>query len=610
MNAKPIFIHSLFRSGSTYLFDVFRRSDEGYWCYQEPLNELLLNRSDDAFWMYSQQQDSMVDHLRHPKLDKPYYFEFAEIKEVVLSRFRPEFCYELFFLTPGQQADELSLYVTELVTHARGRAVLQCCRSIGRMRWARSKSDAVHIYLWRNPWDQWWSYKVDPYFDMTSLAVYGAKGLPDFLSRVRDESGLDLPGFQNHLPDWGMLQKEIALHADHAKSYLLFYALWVYGLLESRGAADVSMNIDMLSESPEYRSEVLARLSDLGVNGLDLSDADVPRSVFGKNDRSFFGEIEHKVHELLLKAGYDEADLDWVLAEREKHSPSRQKQPYETTQSAEAKLLAEDIFRLRKMIQRYGAEFQDKKNFALVLEAKAQSEEARAQMAEGQLARSLEQNDLLDKEVAESRAQSDHLRENLVTAQENESRLQAHAQWLRNEWDAAKAKVDELNHSSHHWWAVADQLNRELQGVYASKSWRITWPLRQAMLAAKWMVALPKRAVRWMLRLPKRMAKPLVVWAMRQTLANSGLKARALSVLTKRPQLKQRLREFAERSGLIAGWGTASPMSQPAEPSASAKNTVEAAHLLIMQTEFPKNLSLRAARIYIDLQKTSEARKT
>jgi hypothetical protein len=46
MSAGPIFVHSLFRSGSTYLFEVFRRSPDGYWCYQEPLNEHLRHARD------------------------------------------------------------------------------------------------------------------------------------------------------------------------------------------------------------------------------------------------------------------------------------------------------------------------------------------------------------------------------------------------------------------------------------------------------------------------------------------------------------------------------------------------------------------------------------
>jgi FkbM family methyltransferase len=162
----------------------------------------------------------------------------------------------------------------------------------------------------------------------------------------------------------------------------------------------------------------------------------------------------------------------------------------------------------------------------------------------------------------------------LQAAREHESRLQAHAQWLQNEWDAAKAKIDELNHSSHHWWTIADAYNKELQAVYAGKSWRITWPLRRANQAAKWVLMLHKRTVRWLLRLPA-------------------------SLLS-----------FTVRSGLIGGSGTSSPTSCPAEPGTSAEQSAEVTSLQIMQTELPKSLSPHAARIYADLQKDLAVRKS
>ena len=107
------------------------------------------------------------------------------------------------------------------------------------------------------------------------------------------------------------------------------------------------------------------------------------------------------------------------------------------------------------------------------------------------------------------------------TAKQHNTQLQEHAQWLQNEWDTAKqhntqlqervqrlqnelnaanAKVDELNHSAHHWWMMADQLNKEQQSIYASKFWRITWPLRKIMQTAKWSLALPARTMRWAIR--------------------------------------------------------------------------------------------------------------
>ena len=180
----------------------------------------------------------------------------------------------------------------------------------------------------------------------------------------------------------------------------------------------------------------------------------------------------------------------------------------------------------------------------------------------------------LEGELESGRQRTVQLGDELQAAQEHAKQLEAHAQWLQNEWDAAKAKIDESNQSSHHWWTVADQLNRELQSVYASKSWRMTWPLRKTMQVIKWVLALPMGTVQWTLHLPKRVAKPLVVWAMRKTLSNPRLKSCALNMLGKHPQLKLHLRQFAIRSGLLTGW------------------------------------SPRAARIYADLKRACEGSKS
>lgn len=51
-------------------------------------------------------------------------------------------------------------------------------------------------------------------------------------------------------------------------------------------------------------------------------------------------------------------------------------------------------------------------------------------------------------------------------------------QWLENERDSDKAKIDELNHTSHHWWAVADTFRRQLDDVHNSRCVRWTAPLR------------------------------------------------------------------------------------------------------------------------------------
>jgi SAM-dependent methyltransferase len=128
---------------------------------------------------------------------------------------------------------------------------------------------------------------------------------------------------------------------------------------------------------------------------------------------------------------------------------------------------------------------------------------------------------------------------------------QAHSQWLQKELDNAKAKIDELNHSSHHWWTVSDQFNRELQAIYKSKFWKITWPLRKLMLLLKWLVFLPIRLLRWTISIPKRMARWLLTKAMTFTIRRPGLSMRVSHWLNNYPKLKHHLRLFAQNRGLI-----------------------------------------------------------
>ncbi len=89
----------------------------------------------------------------------------------------------------------------------------------------------------------------------------------------------------------------------------------------------------------------------------------------------------------------------------------------------------------------------------------------------------------------------------------SEDCLERHSQWLQKEWDAAKAKAEYLNAKlgeksealAGGQLALAgsqkevDCLSKQLQAVYGSNYWRITWPLRKAELLFRRLFALPKR---------------------------------------------------------------------------------------------------------------------
>ena len=195
--------------------------------------------------------------------------------------------------------------------------------------------------------------------------------------------------------------------------------------------------------------------------------------------------------------------------------------------------------------------------------------------------------------------------------------------WLNNEWNAAKQKVDELyqsnhhwwsmadqqskelevrqakieelNHSSHHWWLEAERLTKELQTVHNSTSWRITWPLRKLMQFFKWLLWLPIRLALWLIRLPKRTVRWLLVKMMSSVIKHPALKVRAMNWLHNYPNLKEKLRRLAPARGLIASQQNNLTTQGQFEPTVSGNQGTAVA-------SDPSPLTPNAHRIYGELK--------
>ena len=166
--AEPIFIHSLWRTGSTFLFSVFRRSPNGYWCYQEPIHEFALYSKDAPDLLMSNHLAS-PDVLRHPHLDKPYFYELFKTWPQWRNDINKNIIYDAYFAEADN--DSTTIYLDKLIKNSKGRPVIQECRTSSRISVLKKSLGGQHIYLWRNPWDQWWSYKATHYFDITNQLI-------------------------------------------------------------------------------------------------------------------------------------------------------------------------------------------------------------------------------------------------------------------------------------------------------------------------------------------------------------------------------------------------------------------------------------------------------
>lgn len=366
----PIFIHSLFRAGSTYLFNVFRRSDLSYWCYQEPEHEFLIHLNDDADELLKTGSD-LARELRHPALSKPYFWEFHQVNEVLSGLFQKSFSYDDFFVAASSGLPEdQSRYFGLLIGTAKGLPVLQFCRSAGRIGALKETFGGRHIHLWREPRNQWWSFKIHNYFDLTVQLTYNARGLPPVLKEARHLCGI----VEFHSDD---IEEEFEHARKHplgaAANYFAFYALWLYAYLEGEKYADVTISIDRLSIDKAYQEKILQSLALLAIDGLDFSDCSIPRTVFTEDESNFYTNIEHQVQGLFLSHGYNKFHLDEATATREailKLPEGMQPDPLR------------DAMRAREMALRYLDQHAQAENRAAQAEAHATEAEARATQAE------------------------------------------------------------------------------------------------------------------------------------------------------------------------------------------------------------------------------------
>jgi hypothetical protein len=167
-----IFIHSMFRTGSSYLYSLFRE-DSSYYCYYEPLNEHLLNYTQSDALKKGDCSD--FNSLRHKFNDKNYFYEFPyNDNGIGVKDFDQSFSFKSYFLDRNDKNDKLFDYIEFLKNYANARVVYQFCRSALRTGWFKNNFNSLNIYLVRDPRDQWMSYSTlgdNNYFNITNLII-------------------------------------------------------------------------------------------------------------------------------------------------------------------------------------------------------------------------------------------------------------------------------------------------------------------------------------------------------------------------------------------------------------------------------------------------------
>jgi hypothetical protein len=457
---SPIFVHSLFRAGSTYLFQVFRRSEYGYWCYQEPLHEIsFLSKEDKERLLVGFEPDVAVVN-RHPRLDRPYFQELYEVADVCLPALERAYIYDAYFAEDPKRAGVP--YWEALIGAARGRPLIQECRTASRIGVLKQALGGTHVYLWRNPWDQWWSCRINDYFPAAlQLIINSGSPLP-VISRLRAEIGF----VTDDSVDLALLLEHFKHHPLSAEDgYFVFYALWCLGLDQGVAHADLLLNIDFLATQPEYRIEVEQDLLARQIGGLSFSDCSVPLGSYGEKDRQFFGRIEDRVYGLLLSSGMSRERLERIIAIRYQFSMDQDEVPLPGWDSSRDAERVRAIVRDQDRLLASQASLITLKNGAYE-EVAAQLSAARAELGAA--------NDLASK------------------AEQAMSNLQQ--------------QLKEVGAANHHHWAMAEERARHIEHLLAELN-RLGQDVRSGHALSERQSALVDRTLRETQGLQDRIAK-------------------------------------------------------------------------------------------------------
>lgn len=335
---NPIFIHSLFRSGSTWLFEQFRKSSTSYWCYQEPYHEALiaLNTNPDALLSFS---ETTVRELRHSNMKAPYFQEFYAIREELKGTFDKAISYDSFFDPLVCPAFEP--YTKMLIHHAKGRPVLQCCRSFGRVSFLKTAFPGTHILLWRDPVSQWLSYQINDYFDITSLSIINAINPPEVIQLLRSNIGFNEVRAEDFHEQYSTLLK---FPIDSKQRYQIFFALWLYHMIHNFPLCDMDINVDKLTQDLGYVEHKTEEFNKLGISDVNITQCIMPATVLSKADEAYFQMLENGVVNLFQQAGYAAETIEQALQQRQVQRP---KPKYHK------KSLVEGASRARVMAYRY-----------------------------------------------------------------------------------------------------------------------------------------------------------------------------------------------------------------------------------------------------------------
>lgn len=267
---EPIFLHTSFRTSSTWLWEKFR-SAPGVLAYCEPFNEFLGTATGET--LAEPRPDNWSSG--HPAC-APYFLEYGPLLCGTggVKGFCPDFSFQRFVPEDGVRGSlgiEERVYLQALVDHGLSQTrtpFLAFTRSLGRMAGIKAAFGGAHLFLYRPLLDQWLSYLSQreqgrEYFVQTlvEIVVFGAARVPLF-QRLIDMFWVGGDGPGNY---YGF--------RDIDAAFEVFLVIHLYLYAHATGIADIVIDGKRLAAESDYRRSMETRIAEGTGVALSLEDA-------------------------------------------------------------------------------------------------------------------------------------------------------------------------------------------------------------------------------------------------------------------------------------------------------------------------------------------------
>ena len=242
---RSLFVHSLFRSCSTYFYSVFAKNND-LACFQEALHEVVFKNKDTPTELTRHISATLNTELRHPSVE--YWNSLVEIWPSWVDAIDLRSPIEYYF---SGLNDECGAPYFEAIINEKDRdCVFFETRTSGRINaLKKSINNSNHVLIFRNPWDQWWSYHVNKYFFSFNQQIFNGSRSNSKLYALKEL----------------IAERNIDIESMHGK-YILFI---FYGYSATRSINSCEFIEHEFIRKEEYK-KATAMFELIGIHNLDF----------------------------------------------------------------------------------------------------------------------------------------------------------------------------------------------------------------------------------------------------------------------------------------------------------------------------------------------------